>query len=89
MSPLIVTRTLHIPSVAVELASAEPYASYLHFAPEDSHISQIFKMPFLTPNQQRQSTEGLKALKAYKAVDKISVDIDQCCTVHLRLLILF
>ena len=43
-------------------ASAEPYASYLHFAPEDNHTSngQIFTgwMLFLTPNQQRQSTEG-------------------------------
>jgi len=50
----------------VTVASAEPYASYLHFAPEDNHastlISQIFmgRMPFLTPNQQHQSTEGHK-----------------------------
>ena len=50
----------------VAVASAEPYASYLHFAAEDYHarrylISQIFmgRMPFLTPNQQHQSTEGL------------------------------
>ena len=44
------------------VASAEPYASYLHFAPEDNHTStsEIFmgRMPFLTPNQQRQGTEG-------------------------------
>ena len=48
--------------MAVE--SAEPYASYLHFAPEDNHASQIFtvRMPFLTPNQQHQSTEGQKNL---------------------------
>jgi len=44
----------------VAVASAEPYASYLHFAPEDNHISQSFTggMPFLIPNQQHQSTEG-------------------------------
>ena len=46
----------------VAVASAEPYASYLHFTPEDNHAStsslEIFtgRMPFLTPNQQHQST---------------------------------
>ena len=46
------------------VASAEPYASYLHFAPEDNHASTSSvrflrgRMHFLTPNQQRQSTEG-------------------------------
>jgi len=48
----------------VAVASAEPCASYLHFASEDNHASissvKIFtgQMTFLTPNQQRQSTEG-------------------------------
>ena len=47
----------------VALASAEPYASYLHFAPEDNHASTtslIFtgQLLFLTPNKQRQSTKG-------------------------------
>jgi len=47
------------------VASAELFASCLHFAPEDKPrqhlISQIFmgRVPFLTPIQQRQSTEGL------------------------------
>ena len=46
------------------MVSAEPYASYLHFAPEDNHASTSSvgflraRMPILTPNQQRQSTEG-------------------------------
>jgi len=48
----------------VALASTGPYAS-LHFAP-DNHAStpqQFFtgRMPFLPPNQQRQSTEGKSA----------------------------
>jgi len=52
----------------VAVASAGPYAS-LHLAP-DNHAStpplSFFtgRMPFLPPNQQRQSTEGIKALKA-------------------------
>jgi len=47
----------------VAVASAEPYAIYLHFAPEDNHASNSSlrftgPMLFLTPNQQRQSNEG-------------------------------
>ena len=45
----------------VAMASAEPYASYLHFAPEDDHASTS-SVRFLclspTPNQQHQSNEG-------------------------------
>ena len=49
----------------VAVASAEPHASYLHFAPEDNHTSTsvrffMGRMPFLTTNQQHQSTEGQK-----------------------------
>jgi len=59
----------------VAVASAEPYASYLHFAPEDNHtstLSHIFmgRMPFLTPSQQRQSTEGTNGADVdYKSAD--------------------
>jgi len=47
----------------VAVASAELYASYLHFTPEDNHASTstvrfMGRMPFLTLNQQHQSTEG-------------------------------
>jgi len=43
----------------VAVASAEPYASYLHFALEDNRQHLISQwMPFLTPNQQRHSAEG-------------------------------
>jgi len=50
----------------VAVASAGPYAS-LHLAPDTSlqprqHLTtQFFTgwMPFLSPNQQRQSTEGI------------------------------
>ena len=49
----------------VAVASAGPYAS-LHLAPDrkpcQHPITQFFtgRMPFLPPNQQRQSTEGLR-----------------------------
>jgi len=45
----------------VAVASAGPYAS-LHSAPvRQQTTTQFFtgRMPFLPPNQQRQSTEGL------------------------------
>jgi len=48
----------------VAVASAEPYAS-LHLAPDrqlrQQPTTQFFtgRMPFLPPNQQRQSTEGI------------------------------
>jgi len=47
----------------VAVASAGPYAS-LHLAPDRQprqHPTTLFftgRMPFLLPNQQRQSTEG-------------------------------
>jgi len=56
-------------SEAVAVASAGLYAS-LHLAPDrqprQHPTTQFFtgRMPFLPPNQQRQSTEGSKALKA-------------------------
>jgi len=51
----------------VAVASAGPYASHLHFAPDryprqHQHlITQVFtgRIPFQPPNQQRQSTEGI------------------------------
>jgi len=52
----------------VAVASAGLYAS-LHFAPDSlpcqQPTTQFFtgQMPFLPPNKQRQSTEGMKALK--------------------------
>jgi len=33
--------------------------------PVPHHSVFTSRMPFLSPNQQRQSTEGIKALKAY------------------------
>jgi len=50
----------------VAVASAGPYAS-LHLAPDreprQHPTTQFFtgRMPFLPPNQQRQSTEGMKS----------------------------
>ena len=49
----------------VAVASAEPYASYLHFAPEDNHVgtpSLRFSRPDALPDTQptHQSTEGNK-----------------------------
>jgi len=47
--------------VAVASAGAGPYAS-LHLSPDNhTNIPPLFftgQMPFLLPNQQRQSTEG-------------------------------
>jgi len=51
----------------VAVASAGPYAS-LHFAPDrqprqhpiTQHSFFTGRMPFLPPNQQRQSTEGIQ-----------------------------
>ena len=47
------------------VASAEPYASYLHFAPVDNHAStsslRFLQAGCSTTNQQRQSTEGSRA----------------------------
>jgi len=53
----------------VAVASAEPYAS-LHLAPDiqpHQHTAHFFtgRMPFLPPNQQRQSTEGNVSLLTY------------------------
>jgi len=53
------------------VASAGPYAT-LQLAPDrqpHQHPTTLFstdRMPFLPPNQQRQSTEGTGALKAIK-----------------------
>jgi len=49
----------------VAVASAGPYANHLHHIPDtlpcQYPITQFFtgRMLFLTPNQQRQSTEGI------------------------------
>jgi len=62
----------------VAVASAGPYAS-LHLAPDrqpHQHPTTLFftgRMPFLPPNQQRQSTEGLKMVKMVVAVKKINL----------------
>jgi len=61
----------------VAVASDEPYAS-LHLAPDRYHTSTpplFFTgwMPFLPPNQQRQSTEGSKYL--LQAVKKLTVQL--------------
>jgi len=48
----------------VAVASAGPYANHLHLTPDRKRrqylTTQFFagQMPFLPPNQQRQSTEG-------------------------------
>ena len=53
------------------MASAGPYAS-LHLAPDRQPrhhpTTQFFtgRMPFLPPNQQRQSTEGTAVIMATK-----------------------
>jgi len=53
----------------VAVASAGPYAS-LHLAPDreprQHPTTQFFtgRMPFLPPNQQRQSIEGIEALNS-------------------------
>jgi len=50
--------------MGVAVASAGPCANHLHLAPDRQPrqhlITQFFtrRMLFLTPNQQRQSTEG-------------------------------
>jgi len=44
------------------VTSAGPYANNLHFAPDTPaphHSIFTGRMPFLPPNQQRQSTEGI------------------------------
>jgi len=51
----------------VAVASAGPYANHLHSFQTDNHastspLSFTGRMPFLPPNQQRQSTDGV-ALK--------------------------
>jgi len=57
------------------VASAGLYAS-LHLIPDNhANISPLSfftgQMPFLPPNQQRQSTEGVKALKQkQKQIDR-------------------
>jgi len=48
----------------VEVASAGPYANHLHHAPDrqpSQYLTTRFftgRMPFLSPKQQRQSTDG-------------------------------
>jgi len=57
----------------VAVASAGPYAS-LHLAPDrqpHQHPTTLFftgRMPFLPPNQQRQSTEGMQTFNQIKKV---------------------
>jgi len=60
------------------VASAVPYAS-LHLAPDrqphQHPTTQFFtgRMPFLPPNQQCQSTEGIKEKKASLNLKSFSV----------------
>jgi len=51
----------------VAVASAGPYTNHLHFAlctslQTDNHADFAGRMPFLPPNQQRQST-GVQCIK--------------------------
>jgi len=71
----------------VAVASAGPYAS-LHLTPDrqprQHATTQFFtgRMPFLPPNQQRQSTEG----RALKATDIKSQTKDITLVIQLQLL---
>ena len=81
------------------VASAGPYTS-LHLAPDrqpHQHPTTLFftgRMPFLPPNQQRQSTEGMFVVntKHYSLqVTKqlwcvVEVALQMCCNIHLLLL---
>jgi len=55
----------------VAVASAEPYASYLHFAAEDNRASTSsvrflrIGCPFWHPTNQRQSTEGQPCMRIH------------------------
>jgi len=42
----------------VAMASAGPHANHLHLAPVPHHSVFTGQMPFLLPDQQRQSTKG-------------------------------
>ena len=77
------------------MASAGPYAS-LHLAPDrqphQHPTSQFFtgRMPFLPPNQQRQSTEGiaLKTLAPISTLARQKCDIStNDCTILLKLVV--
>jgi len=55
----------------VAVASAGQYADHLHLAPDNYHASTsplVFtgRMPFLLPNKQRRSTEGINSVKTLK-----------------------
>jgi len=60
----------------VAVASAGPYAS-LHFAPDRQPrqylTTQFFtgRMPFLPPNQQRQSTEGTNPAQTAEQIETL------------------
>ena len=79
------TRRINHSGVAV--ASARPYANHLHFAPDRQPcqhlITQVFtgRMPFLPPNQRRQSTEGnAKALNNNNNSNNISSELPVCAS---------
>jgi len=59
------------------VASAGPYAS-LHLAPDrqpHQHPTTLFFTLFLTPNQQRQSTEGTSTRLYILKLSKVQVSI--------------
>jgi len=56
----------------VAVASAGPYANHLHLTPDRYITTPVLLhsaftgwMPFLPPNQQRQSSEGIKRYSVY------------------------
>ena len=51
--------------ILLAVASAEPYASYLHFAPEDNHVSTSSLKFLRTRCSSWHPTNSVKALKAY------------------------
>ena len=67
------------------------YASHLHFTPEDNHASTsslsflMGRMPFLPPNQQHQSTEGIQSTEDTIIIHKNDNSM-QCSTCHVSVI---
>ena len=55
----------------VAVASAEPYASYLHFTPEDNHASKSSVRFLRAGCPSWHPTNSVKALKAIKALKNL------------------
>ena len=71
------------------VASAGPYTS-LHHAPDrqprQHHTTQFFtdRMPFLPPNQQRQSTEGMHFRPNSRGVNFLKLCSHGCSSADVR-----